>query len=111
MNIPDVVQYIVPPSWRWAILAAIVLLAADGVSGRGFLGGYGAYAAAQDVQIILELQYAEVIRDLHREICSIKPDRNPIWESVLDSYKQRYSELTDKEYVLPSCFYYPDDSR
>lgn len=116
MSALDFLKYLAPPKegknatpWRWAIFVTVLILVGDGVSGRGFLGGYGAYAAAADVQIILELQYAEVIRDLHRQICGIKPDRNTILEGVLDDYQQRYDDLTGQRYPLPSCFRYPDE--
>ncbi len=113
MSATEFLKQIMPPGfvpWRWAILLCVIVLGADAASGRGFLGGYGSYAAAKDVRIILELQYAEVIRDLHRQICSIKPDRNPILESVLDDYQQRFDALTGKRYLLPSCFRYPDEN-
>lgn len=110
MSLSNFAKYIVPPKdsqgvtpWRWAIFICVLLLIGDAVSGRGFLGGYGGYAAQQDVQIILELQYAEVIRDLHNQICSIKPVRNPTLENTLEEYQRRYASLTGRRYPLPSC--------
>ncbi len=105
-------RYIVPPKngigkevtpWRWAIFICVIFLLANAVAGRGFVGGYGAYAAAQDVQIILELQYAETIRNLHRQICAIRPARNTALANALEDYQRRYSELTERRYPLPSC--------
>ena len=103
-------RYIVPPKdnaevrpWRWAIFICVIFLLGNAVSGRGFMGGYGAYAAAQDVQIILELQYAETIRNLHLQICKIRPDRNATLENALEDYQRRYDELTERRYPLPSC--------
>ncbi len=110
MSASDFIKFIVPPTgskgvrpWRWAIFLCVIFLLGNAVLGRGFLGGYGAYAAAQDVQIILELQYAETIRNLHRQICSIKPDRNATLENTLEDYQHRYAELTGQRYPLPPC--------
>ena len=103
-------RYLVPPKdtadvrpWRWAIFICVIFLLVNAVSGRGFIGGYGAYAASRDVQIILELQYAETIRNLHQQICSIQPERNATLENTLEDYQRRYDELTDRRYPLPSC--------
>ncbi len=110
MSFDNYLKFIVPPKdakgvtpWRWAIVFCIVLLLVNMVSGRGFMAGYGGYAAAADVQIILELQYAETIRNLHRQICSIKPARNDTLENALEDYQRRYSELTGRRYPLPGC--------
>ncbi len=105
-----ILKFIVPPAdsdgvhpWRWAIFVCVLVLLANAVAGRGILGGYGAYAAAQDVQIILELQYAETIRNLHLQICAIRPDRNPTLANTLEDYQMRYAELTGRRYPLQSC--------
>ncbi len=110
MSLSDFVKFIVPPQgsegvtpWRWAIFIVVILLLVNGVAGRGLMGGYGAYAAQADVQIILELQYAETIRNLHRQICEIRPARNPTLENALDDYQRRYADLTGRRYPLPSC--------
>ncbi len=110
MSIDKFLRFIVPPKgtgevthWRWAIFVCVILLLINAGSGRGFIGGYGAYAANHDVQIILELQYAETIRNLHRQICAIRPDRNPTLASALDDYQRRYADLTGQRYPLPSC--------
>lgn len=103
-------RFIVPPKgaegvtpWRWGIFVCVIFLLTNAVAGRGFIGGYGAYAAQQDVQIILELQYAETIRNLHLQICAIRPARNPTLEGALDDYQRRYEDLTGRRYPLPSC--------
>ena len=103
-------KFIVPPSdskavqpWRWAIFVCLVLLISNGLAGRGLMAGFGSYAAAQDVQIILELQYAETIRSLHLNICSIRPERNSTLENALEDYQMRYTDLTGRRYPLPSC--------
>ncbi len=103
-------KYIVPPKgsenvtpWRWAIFVCVMILLGNAGSGRGLIGGYGAYAAAQDVQIILELQYAETIRNLHLQICAIRPDRNATLANTLEDYQMRYAELTGRRYPLQSC--------
>ncbi len=105
----DFLKHIVPPSgstgvlpWRWAIFVAVCLLLVNGVAGRGFMGGYGAYAAQSDVQVILELQYAETIRNLHRQICAT-PQRNPTLENTLEDYQRRYADLAGRRYPLPPC--------
>lgn len=110
MSALDFLKFIVPPDgshsvrpWRWAMFVVVLILLVNGVAGRGIVGGYGAYAAAQDVQIILELQYAEVIRDLHLQICTIRPSRNPTLENTLEDYQRRYAELTGRRYPLPPC--------
>jgi len=110
MSVTDFFKFIAPPHdskgvtpWRWAIVICVIFLLGNAVSGRGFFNGYGAYAAAHDVQIILELQYAETIRNLHRQICAIKPSRNPTLENALDEYQRRYAELTGQRYPLPGC--------
>ncbi len=102
--------FIVPPSnekgvnpWRWAIAVCVALLLLNGVSGRGILGGVGGYAAAADVSIILELQYAETIRNLHMQICNIKPARNATLENTLEDYQRRYADLTGRRYPLQRC--------
>ncbi len=104
------IKFIVPPqgaagvtSWRWAIVVIVLILLLNGAAGRGFVGGYGAYAASQDVQIILELQYAETIRNLHLQICASKPARNATLENALEDYQRRYADLTGRRYPLPSC--------
>lgn len=105
-----IARFIIPPKgaegvthWRWAIVVCVIFLLVNGLAGRGFVGGMGAYAAAQDVQIILELQYAETIRNLHLQICSMRPARNATLENALDDYQRRYAELTGRRYPLPSC--------
>lgn len=110
MSVTDFLKHLVPPkdaagvhAWRWAIFVCVLLLVGNGIAGRGFLGGYGAYAAAADVQIILELQYAEVIRDLQSQICKLKPKRNPTLENTLEDYQRRYAELTKRRYPLQRC--------
>ncbi len=112
MSPSDFLKYIVPPHdtkkdvtvWRWIVVICVVVLLGNGVAGRGgIVGGYGAYAAAHDVQIILELQYAETIRNLHRQICSMRPDRNDTLENTLEDYQRRYAELTGQRYPLPGC--------
>ncbi len=110
MSIADFLKYIVPPQdskgvkpWRWVIVICVLVLLINAVSGRGFVYGYGAYAASQDVQIILELQYAETIRNLHRQICAIRPARNPTLDNTLEDYQRRYADLTGRRYPLPAC--------
>ncbi len=111
MSSPNFLKYIVPPHdtkrdvtvWRWVIVFCVVLLLGNGFAGRGGLKGYGAYAAAQDVQIILELQYAETIRNLHLQLCTIRPKRNATLENTLEDYQRRYAELTGQRYPLPNC--------
>ena len=105
----DFLKFIVPPSgaqgvrpWRWAIFVVVLLLIVNGIAGRGLIG-YGAYAAQADVQIILELQYAETIRNLHRQICASLPARNATLENTLEDYQRRYKDLTGRRYPLPSC--------
>lgn len=110
MSLADFAKYIVPPTdskgvtpWRWAIFVIVILLVGNAVSGRGFFIGYGAYAAQADVQIILELQYAETIRNLHLQLCSIRPERNDTLENTLEDYQRRYAALTGQRYPLPAC--------
>ena len=110
MSAFDFLKFIVPPTgstsvhpWRWAIFVCVIFLLANAVSGRGFIGGYGAYAAQAEVQIILELQYAETIRNLHLQLCDIKPARNPTLENTLEDYQRRYEELTGHRYPLSGC--------
>lgn len=103
-------KYLVPPAdsngvrpWRWAIFVVILLVAADTLVGRGILAGYGAFAAQADVKVILELQYAEVIRDLHNQICSLSPVGNPTLENLLEDYQLQYEALHGSRYPLPVC--------
>ena len=110
MSAADFFKFIVPPhdkrdvtTWRWVVVICVLVLLGNASAGRGFLGGYGGYAAAQDVQIILELQYAETIRNLHLQICDIRPDRNATLENTLEDYQRRYEELTGHRYPLPRC--------
>ncbi len=110
MSALDFLKFIVPPQgaqgvrpWRWAIFIVVLVLLVNGVAGRGLVGGYGAYAAQADVQIILELQYAETIRNLHLQICSMRPSRNPTLENALEDYQRRYKDLTGRRYPLSSC--------
>ena len=103
-------KFIVPPhatrevtTWRWIIVICVLVLLGNATAGRGGLKGYGAYAASQDVQIILELQYAETIRNLHLQLCNIRPDRNATLENTLEDYQRRYAELTGHRYPVHSC--------
>lgn len=103
-------KFIVPPldskqvtPWRWAIFICVIALLINAGAGRGLVKGYGAYAANHDVQIILELQYAETIRNLHQQICAIRPARNPTLANTLEDYQRRYAELTGRRYPLPHC--------
>lgn len=102
-------KYIVPPAdskgvhpWRWAVFIVILLVSADTLLGRGLIG-YGAFAAQADVKVILELQYAEVIRDLHNQICAISPARNPTLENLLEDYQLQYEVLHGSRYPLSAC--------
>ena len=103
--IEDAIKSLMPSviTWRWAMFMCVLFLLVNSAGGRGFLGGYGAYAAAADVQIILELQYAETIRNLHMQICSIRPTRNATLENTLEDYQRRYDALTGHRYPLPAC--------
>ena len=110
MKATDFLGFIIPPKngkavtpWRWAIFVCVVFLLVNAVSGRGFMGGYGAYAASVDVQIILELQYAETIRNLHLQICNIRPARNATLENTLEDSQRRYESLTGHRYPLQRC--------
>lgn len=103
-------KFLVPPhdkrevtTWRWIIVLCVVLLLTNATAGRIGIGGYGAYAAQQDVQIILELQYAETIRNLHLQLCTIMPNRNATLENTLEDYQRRYEQLTGHRYPLPGC--------
>ena len=103
-------KFMVPPhdkrevtTWRWIIVICVIVLLGNATAGRGVLKGYGAYAASRDVQIILELQYAETIRNLHLQLCSIRPDRNATLENTLEDYQRRYEELTGHRYPVHSC--------
>lgn len=103
-------KFIVPPNdskdvtpWRWGIFFCVLILLLNAASGRGFVVGYGAYAAQADVMIILELQYAETIRNLHLQICAMRPDRNPTLENALEDYQHRYADLTGRRYPLSNC--------
>ncbi len=105
-----ILKFMVPPSdakdvtpWRWGVFICVILLLVNAASGRGFVIGYGAYAAQADVQIILELQYAETIRNLQMHICSILPNRNPTLENTLEDYQHRYADLTGQRYPLLHC--------
>ncbi len=102
-------NFFVPPKdhegvhrWRWAIFVVLLLLVGNATAGRGLLG-YGAYAAAADVKTILELQYAEVIRDLHNQICATMPLRNATLENALEDYQLQYEELHGARYPLMAC--------
>ncbi len=111
-------KIIVPPHdtkkdvtvWRWIVVICVVVLLGNATAGRGGLRGYGAYAAAQDVQIILELQYAETIRNLHLQICTIRPNRNATLENALEDYQRRYDELAGQRYPLPDCHKHGKDN-
>ncbi len=110
MSLTDLLKYIVPPQasaqvtpWRWVIVVAVLLLLTNAGAGRGFLGGYGGYAAQQDVQIILELQYAATIVDLYEQICSMRPGRNQAIETALEDYQRRYASITGRRYPLRAC--------
>lgn len=110
MSWPDFIKHAVPPHdkrevtrWRWIILACVVLLLGNATAGRVGIKGYGAYAAAHDVQEILELQYAETIRDLHLQICLARPTRNATLENALEDYQRRYEKLTGHRYPLSPC--------
>jgi len=103
-------KFIVPPAdgksatpWRWAIFVCMIFLLFNAASGRGWMVGLGAYAAAQDVQIILELQYAETIRNLQRQICATGTASNATLENTLEDYQHRYAELTGRRYPLRPC--------
>ncbi len=110
MNSGRFLRYLVPPGdgkdvtpWRWAVFICVMVLLVNAVSGRGFALGYGAYAAQADVHIILELQYAETIRNLHLQICSIRPTRNSTLDNTIEDYQHRYAELTGRRYPLRPC--------
>ena len=105
-------RFVVPPdnanaksvrAWRWAIFIVILVVSIDTLAGRGALAGYWGYAAQADVKVILELQYAEVIRDLHQQICGIRPDKNATLENTLEFYQLQYAELHGERYPLTAC--------
>ncbi len=102
-------KYLVPPAdakgvgrWRWAIFLLVLAVSIDTLMGRGVLI-YGAYAAQSDVKTILELQYAEVIRDLHNQICATMPLRNATLENALEDYQLQYESLHGSRYPLMAC--------
>ena len=114
------IKHLVPPSdsndtkrvthWRWGIFIGFLILAVDGMSGRGLIWSIGAYAASDDVaqvnqnvNIILELQYAAVIRDLHNQICKSDNGSKPTLQTTLDEYQRRYRAITGSRYPLPVC--------
>lgn len=110
MAFSDFLGYIVPPKdaghvtqWRWAIFGCVVALIANGMAGRGFLGGYGSYAAASDVRVILELQIARELRDIQEQKCRLPVHQRRALESVIEDYQRRYREITGKRYPLPPC--------
>lgn len=112
MSLNDLLKFLIPPKnsenaspWRWAVFIAVLVLLANGAAGRGLLWGYGAYAAAQDVKIILELQYADVISGLHKQLCEAKKRGEPTarLEHALEDYQRRYRELTGERYPLSNC--------
>ncbi len=109
-KLPNFFKYLVPPAdakgvkpWRWAIFIVVLIVATDTLVGRGALAGYGAYAAQADVKVILELQYAEVIRDLHSQICATRPLRNATLENALEDYQLQYESLHGSRYPLLAC--------
>lgn len=112
-TISDFLKLLLPPkhdasdrhvhSWRWVIVVAVVLLLANAAGGRGYLPFVPAYANAADVKVILELQLAEEIRNIHSQICQQPPANRRALQNVLEDYQRRYRELTGNRYPLPAC--------
>jgi len=109
-KILNFLKYIVPPKdaqgvtgWRWGIFVVVLVLAVNAASGRGVLMGYGAHAAATDVKMILELQLAEEIRNIHTQLCTLPMNARQSLQNVLEDYQRRYRELTGSRYPLPIC--------
>ena len=80
-----------------------MLVLIDTLSGRGIILGGGAYASAKDVQTILELQYANELRALQKEMCELPPERRATLERAIEDFQQRYEDLTGKRYPLVPC--------
>ena len=120
MGLSDFGKLLVPPKngaatpgvtqWRWAIFVSILLLLLNSAAGRGFLGGYGSYAAAADMQKILEVQFeslelqvATELRELQKQLCELSLGNRLTLERVIEDYQQRYSKITGHRYPLKSC--------
>ena len=48
------------------------------------------------LSLVLELQYAEVIRDLHQQVCSADGQSRLTLENAMEDYQRRYRELTGR---------------
>ena len=113
MALKDIWQILVPPKngaatpgvtqWRWAIFIVVFLLLVNGAAGRGLIYGVGAYAAATDVQTLLELSFAEELRALRTQMCELPPERRATLERVIEGYQSRYVDLTGYRYPLKAC--------
>ncbi len=115
----DIGRLLVPPKngeategvthWRWMVCGAMLLLILNGAAGRGFLG-VGEYAAASDMQRILEIQFeslelqvATELRELQKQLCELSPAKRNTLERVIEDYQQRYAKITGHRYPLKSC--------
>lgn len=89
--------------WRLVIAGVVFLLVVNGLSGRGLIGGFGAYAAGDDVKTILTLQLAKELRDLQKQMCELPVGQRVTLESVIENYQIQYIEVTGKRYPLVPC--------
>jgi hypothetical protein len=113
MAVNEMAKALIPPDdntvgkrikqWRWVIAVAVAFLLVNGAAGRGWLVGFGAYASSSDVQIILELQFAEELRALQKQMCDLPLGKRATLERVIEEYQRRYQEVTGRRYPLVAC--------
>ncbi len=110
------VEKLIPPNdpdkvtnWRWFIVIAVGALILNGMSGRGFVYGVGAYASETEVQSLsdkidhgLVLQLATTLRDLKKEECRSNGNK-AVLQGTIEDYQQQYIEIAGKRYPLPNC--------
>ena len=111
--VSEFLKYLKPPDngasdshvrgWRWLVVLTIVVLLGNAAGGRGWIPIIPAYALAADVRVLLELQYAEVIRGLQAEICRSQAQSRTMLQNTLEDYQRRYRELTGKRYPVTPC--------
>lgn len=111
--IDEGVKLILPPKhdaserhvhgWRWVIVVAMLLLITNAAGGRGWLPFIPAYAMGSDVKVLLELQYAEVIRGLQTQICNASGQNVATLQQTLEDYQRRYRDLTGQRYPTTPC--------
>lgn len=112
-GLSDFAKLLLPPAtgasprhvtgWRWAVVLSVFILLGNAAGGRGWIPIVPAFAQAAEVRILLELQYAEVIRGLQDEICKSSGRSKTTLQNTVEDYQRRYRELTGKRYPVAAC--------